>query len=92
VRGNSDDETPVVTTQSVNKHSVKLVNILDSRGSFLLNYAPISGHIRQHMTIFLRQQVFTPGRQRFLDDLKWYDYQGFMPEETEVCYVRRICV
>jgi len=42
VRGNSDDETPSATAQSVNKHAVPLVNILDSRRSFLLKYAPIN--------------------------------------------------
>jgi hypothetical protein len=42
VRGNSDDETPSVTAQSVNKHAVTLVNKLDSRRSFLLKYAPIN--------------------------------------------------
>jgi hypothetical protein len=33
---------PSVTAQSVNKHAVTLVNILDSRRSFLLKYAPIN--------------------------------------------------
>jgi hypothetical protein len=42
VRGNSDDETPSVTAQSVNKHAVTFSNILDSRKSFLLKYAPIN--------------------------------------------------
>lgn len=42
VRGSSDDGNPSVIAQSVNKLAVTLVNILDSKRSFLLKYAPIN--------------------------------------------------
>jgi hypothetical protein len=40
--GNSDDETPSVTAQRVKKHSVTLLNVLDSRRSFLFKCTPIN--------------------------------------------------
>lgn len=41
LQGNSEDETPSLTAERVNKHVGTLENILDSR-SFLLKYAPVN--------------------------------------------------